>query len=60
MDILIIGVTKFLGRALTEIIQKRGYNLTLFNRGKTNPDIFPEIEMIQGDRDGEIAKRLMG
>ncbi|MCE7734697.1 MAG: epimerase [Candidatus Heimdallarchaeota archaeon] len=55
VDILIIGGTKFLGRALVESALSRGHKLTLFNRGKTNPDVFPDVERIQGDRDGEIS-----
>ncbi len=56
MDILIIGGTKFLGRALVDSAIQRGHTLTLFNRGQTNPDLYPEIEQINGDRDGEITK----
>ncbi len=31
-----------------------GHNVTLFNRGETNPDIFPELEKLTGDRDGKL------
>lgn len=55
MDILIIGGTKFLGRALVDAAIEKGHKLTLFNRGQTNPDLYPEIEQIRGDRDGEIS-----
>lgn len=55
MNILIIGGTKFLGRALVDAAREKGHKLTLFNRGQTNPDLYPEIEKIQGDRDGEIS-----
>jgi len=55
MDMLIIGGTKFAGRALTEELLRKGHNVTLFHRGQTNPDIFPNIERIKGDRDGEIS-----
>ena len=27
----------------------------MFNRGKTNPDLFPEIEKIHGERDGDLS-----
>ncbi|MCH8908298.1 MAG: epimerase [Candidatus Heimdallarchaeota archaeon] len=54
MDILIIGGTKFLGRALVRVALDNNHNLTLFNRGKTNPDVFPEVEIIKGDRDGGL------
>jgi 2'-hydroxyisoflavone reductase len=55
MNILIIGGTKFLGRALVDIAAMRGHNLTLFNRGQTNPKLYPEVKQIRGDRDGEIS-----
>ena len=55
MDLLLIGGTQFVGRALVEKALQRGHNVTLFNRGKTNPDIFPEVERITGDRDGDLA-----
>lgn len=56
MDLLLIGGTKFVGRALVEKALQRGHKVTLFNRGKTNPDLFPEVERITGDRDGDLAK----
>lgn len=54
MEILILGGTVFLGRHIVEAAIERGHKLTLFNRGKTNPDLFPEVEKLRGDRDGEI------
>ena len=29
--------------------------MTLFNRGETNPELFPELEKLQGDRDGDLS-----
>lgn len=55
MNILIIGGTQFVGRALTEAALANGHQVTLFNRGKTNPDAFPEVERITGDRDGGLS-----
>jgi 2'-hydroxyisoflavone reductase len=57
--ILILGGTGFLGPALVELAQPRGHTLTLFNRGKTQPHLFPEVEKLQGDRDGDL-KALEG
>ncbi len=54
MDILIIGGTRFLGRALVEAALPRGHHLTLFNRGRSNPGLFPEVEQLVGDRDGGL------
>lgn len=54
MKVLIIGGTKFLGRALVEAALAKGHEVTLFNRGNTNPDLFPEVEKLRGNRDGEL------
>src|SRR6266850_4318095 len=43
MKILILGGTGFLGPAVVEAATARGHTLTLFNRGKTHADLFPEI-----------------
>ncbi|WP_433742518.1 SDR family oxidoreductase [Falsibacillus pallidus] len=53
MKILIIGGTKFAGRAIVEEAVKKGFDVTLFNRGKTNDAIFPELPLIKGDRQNE-------
>lgn len=55
MDILILGGTQFLGRHIAQTALARGHTLTLFNRGRTNPDLFPEIEKLRGDRDDDLA-----
>lgn len=57
--ILILGGTGFLGPALVDAARARGHVLTLFNRGKTRPNLFPDIEKLQGDRDGNL-KALEG
>lgn len=54
MKILILGGTQFVGRHLTEVGLARGHEITLFHRGKTNPDLFPQAEHIHGDRDGQL------
>ncbi|MEO8663892.1 MAG: NAD-dependent epimerase/dehydratase family protein [Ignavibacteria bacterium] len=50
MNILILGGTVFLGRHLVKSALSRNHNVTLFNRGQHNPELFPEIEKIRGDR----------
>ena len=55
MRILILGGTKFLGRALVEAALARGHELTLFNRGQTNAGLFPEVEQVHGDRKHDLA-----
>jgi 2'-hydroxyisoflavone reductase len=56
MKILIIGGTRFLGRHLVESARTRGHEVTLFNRGKTNPTLFPQVETILGDREHDLDK----
>ncbi|HEX3949509.1 MAG TPA: NAD-dependent epimerase/dehydratase family protein [Steroidobacteraceae bacterium] len=48
--ILVLGGTKFLGPALVESAIAAGHTVTLFNRGVTNPDLFPHIEKLRGFR----------
>lgn len=49
--ILIIGGTQFVGRNLVEqLLLLKKYDITLFNRGKTNPDLFSGVKRITGDR----------
>jgi 2'-hydroxyisoflavone reductase len=48
--LLVLGGTKFLGRAAVEAALARGHEVTLFNRGETNPELFPEAEKLRGDR----------
>src|SRR5512145_2003154 len=55
MNILILGGTKFLGRHIVDSALARGHTVTLFNRGKTNPGLFPSVETILGDREHDIA-----
>jgi len=52
--ILILGGTGFLGPAVVEAARSRGHALTLFNRGRTNPGLFPDIEQLRGDRNGDL------
>jgi len=55
MDLLILGGTRFLGRHLVEAALGRGHRVTLFNRGKSNPGLFPEIEELRGERGGDLS-----
>ena len=56
MRILIIGGTRFLGRHLVESALAHSHDVTLFNRGKSNPDLFPHVETIIGDREKDVEK----
>ena len=53
-SILVLGGTGFLGPHVVDYARSRGHTLTLFNRGKTRPGLYPEIEKLQGDRDGQL------
>ncbi len=55
MKLLVLGGTKFLGRAAVEAALARGHEVTLFNRGETNPELFPEAEKVRGDREHDLA-----
>jgi 2'-hydroxyisoflavone reductase len=55
MKILILGGKRFLGVALTQAILDAGHTPTLFNRGLTNPDLFPKVTNLIGERDGDLS-----
>jgi 2'-hydroxyisoflavone reductase len=55
MRVLILGGTIFLGRHIVEAGRARGHELVLFNRGRHNPELFPDVEKIRGDRDHDLS-----
>lgn len=46
MRLLILGGPNFLGRALIDAALTRNHEITHFNRGQTNPNLYPEIERL--------------
>jgi 2'-hydroxyisoflavone reductase len=50
MKLLVIGGTEFLGRAVVEAALARGDEVTLFNRGRSHAELFPEVAKLRGDR----------
>jgi len=52
--LLILGGTGFLGPHVIDAARARGHVVTMFNRGKTHPTLFPDVEKLQGDRDGKL------
>ncbi len=54
--ILILGGTGFIGPAIVQAARARGHAVTLFNRGKTNPGLFPDVETIVGDRKTDLGR----
>jgi 2'-hydroxyisoflavone reductase len=57
--LLLLGGPRFLGRAVADAALERGHELTLFNRGRTNPKLYPDVEKLHGDR-GEDLSALAG
>src|SRR6266536_2139943 len=55
MQMLVLGGTKFLGRHVVDEALTRGHEVTLFNRGQTKPELFPQVEKLRGDRDGDLG-----
>ena len=55
MKLLLLGGPRFLGRAIADAALSRGHELTFFNRGTTNPELYPEVERLTGDRGGDLA-----
>jgi len=54
--VLVLGGTQFVGRHFVIAALARGHTVTLFNRGRTNPHLFPEATRIFGDRQGDHAE----
>ncbi len=48
--VLVLGGTGYIGPHLVEHALARGHTVTLFNRGKTKPGLFPKAEQLIGDR----------
>jgi 2'-hydroxyisoflavone reductase len=56
--ILVLGGTGFVGRILTENLLRSDHYITLFNRGKRNPGIFPEANHLYGDRETDDIEQI--
>ncbi len=60
LRILILGGTGFIGPHQVRYALERGHALTLFNRGRTAPELFPEVEQLRGDRAAGELDALRG
>ncbi|HVF74213.1 MAG TPA: NAD-dependent epimerase/dehydratase family protein [Acidimicrobiales bacterium] len=61
MRLLVLGGTSFVGRHIVEAALDGGHDVTLFNRGQTNPGLFDGCEQRHGDRDkGDYASLADG
>jgi 2'-hydroxyisoflavone reductase len=54
LDILVLGGTGFIGPHEINYARARGHKITMFNRGKTAPGMFPDVEALIGDRDDQL------
>ena len=55
LRILILGGTGFIGPHQVQYALSRGHEVTLFNRGRTNAHLFPEVEKLVGDRESDLT-----
>src|SRR5579859_3327264 len=55
MKLLILGGTVFLGRHIVEAALAHGHEVTLFNRGEHNPQLFAGLEKLRGDRREDLT-----
>jgi 2'-hydroxyisoflavone reductase len=60
MRILVLGGTSFVGRAIVSDALRHDAEVTLFNRGKTGQELFPETQRLVGDRDTGNYRALEG
>ncbi len=58
LKLLILGGTGFIGPHMVERALERGHTVTLFNRGKTNTHLFPDLEKLKGNRDPDKDEGL--
>ena len=58
MEVIVLGGTGFYGPHVVESLRAAGHEVTLFNRGKRNPNLFPDLETLIGDRDPNVGEGL--
>jgi 2'-hydroxyisoflavone reductase len=55
VKLLVIGGTRFAGRAFVELAVQHGHDVTVFHRSVTEPEDFPSVEHLHGDRDSQLG-----
>ncbi len=60
MELLVLGGTSFAGRHVVERALAEGHTVTTFNRGRTNPELFPTCDPLHGDRTSGDYAALKG
>ena len=58
--LLVLGGTRFLGPPIVRAAQAAGWEVTLCNRGRSNPELFADLERIVLDRNDCDATTLKG
>jgi 2'-hydroxyisoflavone reductase len=56
MHLLVLGGTRFVGRAVVDAALSAGHQVTLFNRGRTDAGLYPQLETVIGDRTGDLSE----
>ena len=54
LRILVLGGTGFIGPHMVREALARGHDVSLFNRGRSNDDIFPDLTTYIGDRNNKL------
>jgi 2'-hydroxyisoflavone reductase len=60
MRLLVLGGTAFVGRAIVADALERGHDVTIFSRGRTGQELFPQAARLYGDRDKGDYQSLVG
>ena len=60
MRILMIGGTRFVGRHIVDAALAAGHDVTVFHRGQTGPELFPQVDRRTGDRNGDLSELAEG
>jgi 2'-hydroxyisoflavone reductase len=55
MRLLILGGTQFVGHAIVEAALARGHEVTIFHRGRHEAEFSRPVEVLHGDREGELS-----
>jgi 2'-hydroxyisoflavone reductase len=55
VKLLVIGGTRFVGRAFVEQAVRHGHDVAVFHRSVSEPEDFPGVEHLHGDRDGDLG-----
>jgi 2'-hydroxyisoflavone reductase len=60
MRILVMGGTRLVGRHIAQTALDRGHDVTLFNRGKSDPGALPDATHLTGHRNKDLSALTNG